>query len=214
MISPKILIATGNKGKFREISNLLKNTSVTLISLSDYNILEPIENGNSFSENSLIKAKYYAKKTNLVSLSDDSGLAIKLLNGEPGIHSARWAIDEHTKEKDFKIAFTKILKKLEDKNIDVKNDKIDAYFICSLTIFNPKNNQHHTFEGRVDGFLSFPPIGNNGFGYDPIFIPNDYTKTFGQFEEKIKDKISHRNNAFIGLNKFLESVDFKKFIDV
>ncbi len=208
----KILIATGNKGKLVEISALLKNVGIEAVGAFEYNLEEPVEDGKDFQENSLIKARYYAKKTGLVALADDSGLCVELLDGNPGIYSARWAVDKKTGKKDFNLAFDRIVQELKEKNIDIIRDSVKAHFICNLTIFNPKNNQHHSFEGRVDGNLTFPPKGKNGFGYDPIFISNIFNKTFGEVEYSQKEKISHRAQAFAKLDRFFKSLEFRTFL--
>lgn len=213
MTNPTILIATGNKGKFTEIANLLREININSVGAFDYNLAEPEEDGVDFAQNSLIKARYYAKNTNLISLADDSGLCIDLLDGEPGIHSARWAIDEKTGKKDFNLAFDLIIQKLKEKNIDIQKDQIKAHFICNLTIFNPKNNQYHSFEGRIDGVLAFPPIGENGFGYDPIFIANIFSQTFGEIAESEKEKVSHRAKAFAQFTQFLNSAQSKSLFN-
>lgn len=212
MQNPKILIATGNKGKFAEISSLLNEVNIGSVGAFEYDLEEPEENGADFEENSLIKAKYYSQKTNLISLADDSGLCIDLLDGEPGIYSARWAIDGKTGEKDFNLAFAKIAKELEKKNIDISKDEVKAHFICNLTIFDPKTGKHHSFEGRVDGNLTFPPKGENGFGYDPIFVAGLFDKTFAQIENTQKDKISHRSKAFSQFKDFLNSEKSTEFL--
>ena len=200
---PKILIATGNKGKFKEITELLNSVNIDCVGAFDYDLKEPIEDGQTFEENSLIKAKYYANKTGLVALADDSGLCIEALDGQPGIHSARWAINEKTGQKDFNIAFDKIVKELEKKGINYQKEPVKAYFICNLTLFNPKNNQHQSFEGRVDGILTFPAKGEKGFGYDPIFVSNIFGgKTFGEVEYAQKEKVSHRSHAFLKFQNF------------
>lgn len=197
-IPQEILIATNNPGKFTEIEDLLKQVNIKAIPTFDRNITEPEENGETFADNSLIKAKYYANHTNLFSLADDSGLCVEGLNGEPGIYSARWAIDEKTGEKSFSSAFDKIYEALRKNGVDPeKNPK--AYFICNLTLFDPKTNFSISFEGRVDGTLSFDKKGNKGFGYDPIFIKNGMSKTFAQIDAKTKDQISHRGDAFLKL---------------
>ena len=195
----KILIATNNKGKVTEIADLLTPFGIETISAIDYNLEEPEENGKSFEENSIIKAKYYSSKTGEIALADDSGLCIDLLNGEPGIHSARWAIDQNGKKdfaKNFALAFEKIKEALIKKGADINLDKINAHFICNLSLYNPKTNEINSFEGKVSGHLTFPARGHKGFGYDPIFIPNGYDKTFGEMDYKDKEKISHRTRAF------------------
>ncbi len=191
----KILIASGNKGKLKEIAQLLKEIEIKAISAADFNLEEPEETGNSFAENAFIKAKYYGDKTGLVALADDSGLCIDLLDGQPGIHSARLALDENGK-KNFDLAFQRIEQQLIAKNIDLQTQIIKAHFICNLTLYFPKTKQTQSFGGRVDGKLTFPPRGTNGFGFDPIFIADGFEKTFGEMLPKDKDKISHRSKAF------------------
>ncbi len=204
----KILIASNNQGKIKEISSLLQEVNIQGIapkSLPEFNnFKEPPETGVTFAENSFIKAKFYGQKSGLTSLADDSGICIVDLDNSPGIHSARFALNEDN-EKDFNGAFQKIFWKLQEKNISLAS-KPKAYFICNLTIYDPKNDFHQSFEGRVDGYLT-SPIGEKGFGYDPIFIKNSMDKTFGQIEPCIKDKISHRGDAF---NKFLNWLKSEK----
>ncbi len=197
----KILIASGNKGKLVEITELLQTVNIQAISAADFNLEEPEETGISFEENSIIKAKYYGDKTGLISLADDSGLCIDLLDGKPGIHSARLAIDDNG-NKNFDLAFQRIEQELIAKNVNLKSQIIHAHFICNLTLYFPKTKKTKSFEGRVDGKLTFPPKGNNGFGFDPIFIANGFDKTFGEMLAQDKDKISHRSKAF---EKFIAS---------
>ncbi len=197
----KILIASNNPGKIAEITSLLKNLNIEAISPLDFNLQEPIEDGNSFEENALIKAKFYAQKTNLVALADDSGLCINELDNKPGIYSARYAIDENGK-KNFPLAFEKIF--LELKNRGIYPDKIpNAFFICALCLYDPKTKFSKNFMGRVDGKISYQALGNNGFGYDPIFIKNGMTQTFGEILPSQKEQISHRNLAFQNFKNWL-----------
>lgn len=201
----KILIATGNKGKFTEIAALLKEINIESVGIWDFDgLYEPEETGTTFAQNSLIKAKYYAKQTGLVALADDSGICIDDLDGKPGIYSARYAINEATNQTDFPHTFKKIFDELESKGIS-KDSKPKAHFICNLTIFDPENDFFIDFEGRVDGHLIYPPKGELGFGYDPIFIKDGLTKTFGEIERFEKDKISHRGNAFKKLVTYLNN---------
>ena len=188
--SSRLLIASGNAGKILEISALLKPLGIKPIPASQFNFPEPEENGKTFAENSLIKAKFYGEQTKIVALADDSGLCIEAMNGEPGIHSARFA------QKNFPEAFEKISKKIKE------NPR--AYFVCNLTIFDPEKNFSISFEGRVDGSLIFPPRGNKGFGYDPIFIKDGMTQTFGEIDPQEKDQISHRGEAFKKLINWLK----------
>jgi XTP/dITP diphosphohydrolase len=199
----KLLIATNNKGKFLEISSLLKPLKIEAVSTADFNLDEPEETGETFEENSLIKAKYYASKTGLIALADDSGLCVEALDGNPGIHSARFAIDEKTGEKNFPLAFEKIFFELQEIGITIEK-KPKAYFICNLALFDPATNFSIAFEGRVDGHLIFPARGEKGFGYDPIFIKKGMKKTFGEIEASEKDKISHRGCAFTKFVTWLE----------
>ena len=140
---------------------------------------------------------YCAEKSKLISLSDDSGLEISTLNKAPGIYSARWA----GKKKDFKLAIKKVYSKLKKKK--KLNKKNKARFYCSLAIAFP-NGKYKTFSGTVNGKISKEPKGNNGFGYDPIFIPNGYKKTFGEMKANLKDKISHRYKAFNKIKRYFK----------
>jgi XTP/dITP diphosphohydrolase len=183
-----LLIATNNKGKLLEIKKLLPK-HITFYGPKDFNLTEPVENEKTFEGNAVIKARYCAEKSKLISLSDDSGLEISTLNGNPGVYSARWA----GKNKDFKLAIKKVYSKLKKKK--KLNKKNKARFYCSLAIAYP-NGVYKTFSGTVNGKISQEPKGYNGFGYDPIFIPNGYKKTFGEMKAELKDKISHRYRAF------------------
>jgi XTP/dITP diphosphohydrolase len=198
LLPKKILIATGNKGKFHEISDLLQQINIEAIPSFQFNIEEPQETEETFAANSLLKAKYYAKKTTLFSLADDSGLCVEAMNGAPGIHSARFALDENG-EKNFPLAFEKIAKNITNNH--------RAYFICNLALFDPQTNFSINFEGRIDGELTFPARGNQGFGYDSIFIKNGMGKTFGEISTAEKDQISHRAEAFKKLLNWLNSGD-------
>ncbi len=185
----KILIGTRNNGKFKEISDLLPK-KITKISPISLDIESPPEYGKSFKENSEIKAEYFCKKSKLITLSDDSGLAVDCLNGAPGIFSSRWA----DKYGSFDNAMTEILKMVKDKK---KNTK--AQFICSLTIKWPEGKKISEF-GMINGNIS-EKKGKNGFGYDPIFIPNGHSKTFAEMNYKEKLLIDHRYIAYKKLEK-------------
>ena len=191
----QILIGSNNKGKVREIQQLLPKT-IKIISVKDFKIKSPKENGKSFLENSLIKAKYFSKKTQEISLADDSGLEIDILGRSPGIYSARWA----GPKSDFKKAIKKVYRELKKVNINY-NNKITCRFICALTIYWP-NKKYFQSQGIIEGSISDKPKGNNGFGYDPIFIPNGYKITFGQMLFSKKSKMDHRYRAFKKIKKF------------
>ena len=184
-IDKKIVIASNNDGKIIELKEILKIFNLKILSNKSFNISEPLEDGNSFKENAYIKAFNTASKTNLVSLSDDSGISFKALNGRPGIYSARYA----GKKKNFDLAMKKLNEELK-----FKTDK-SCKFICALSLCWP-DGYNITVQGEIYGEFSWPPIGQNGFGYDPIFYYPDLKKTFGELDPSLKHAISHRNLAF------------------
>ena len=192
----KILIGTNNKGKLKEIRDLLPKNIKTL-SISEFKIKSPRENGKTFEENSLIKSRYFSKKTNLICLADDSGLEIDILNKKPGIYSARWG----GRNSNFKKAIKKVYREINKKDKNWKNKKIKARFICGLSI-SYLNKKISCVIGRVEGHISPKPKGNNGFGYDPIFIPKNKNKTFGEMKTSQKYKLDHRYKAFKKIKKF------------
>ena len=191
----EIIIGTNNKGKYREIYDLLPN-EVKKYSPQEFNILTPEETGESFEENSIIKASYFSKKTNLICLSDDSGLEIDLLGGEPGVYSGRWA----GRNSNFDLAIKKIYEKMGSIKKDWKNYNT-ARFICSLTLFWPNGNNYSS-TGIIEGKISDTKKGKNGFGYDPIFIPNKEKQTFGEMTNKQKISVDHRFKAFSKIKNF------------
>ena len=192
----KLLIGTNNKGKLREIKSLLPK-SIKIYSTSVFNLKSPVENGDTFKENSLIKSKYFSKKTGLFCLADDSGLEVDFLNKNPGIYSARWAGSQG----DFGKAIKKVYRELNKKDKNWKNKKIKARFICALTIYWP-GGKIFSSSGKIEGYISGKKKGSNGFGYDPIFIPNKKKITFAQMLPKEKFKIDHRSKAFNKIKKF------------
>jgi len=194
----EIIIGTNNEGKYREICALLPK-DIKKHSPKEFDILEPEENGTSFEENSLIKASYFSKKTNLICLSDDSGLEVDLLNGAPGIYSARWG----GIKKDFDLAIQKVIEEM--KNVE-KNwvNKSEAQFICSLSLFFP-GGKNYSSKGIVKGKISANKKGDKGFGYDPIFIPEGFTKTFGEMDPKLKMSIDHRYKAYLKIKNLFTS---------
>ena len=192
----EIVIGSNNEGRIKEIKDLLpKYYKIT--SPKDYGLKSPRENGKTFLKNSLIKAKYFSKKTGKICIADDSGLEVKLLNNQPGIYSARWA----GKKNNFDLAISKIYKKLSayDKNWKLK--KIKARFICALTVYGLKKKPIQSI-GIIDGKISKKKLGKNGFGYDPIFIPENRRLTFGQISPKLKFRNDHRSKAFKKIKKF------------
>ena len=192
----KILIGTNNQGKLREITNLLPK-NIKVFSTKDFNLKSPRETGKTFKSNALIKAKYFSKKTNLICLSDDSGLEIDLLKKKPGIYSARWG----GKSGDFNKAMRRVYKELDKKDKEWKTKKISARFICALVIYWPNKKKVYSI-GNVSGKISKIKKGKNGFGYDPIFIPNGHKRTFAEMSKIYKYKIDHRAKAFNKIKRF------------
>ncbi|MDP9960970.1 RdgB/HAM1 family non-canonical purine NTP pyrophosphatase [Chryseobacterium lathyri] len=190
----ELLVATHNEHKKEEIQQILEN-SFTVKSLTDYNIHEEIvEDGDSFNANALIKAKYSFEKTGIPSLGDDSGLAVEALDGRPGIFSARYAGDH-----DFAKNIEKVLSELEGQ----ENRK--AYFITVLCYYDENGARY--FEGRVHGNLLTENKGHKGFGYDPVFVPEGYDRTFAEMNPEDKNRISHRKQA---LDLFLDFLKVKE----
>ena len=193
----KLLIGTNNKGKYKEIKDLLPKYIKTH-STSEFKLKSPREDGSTFEENSIIKSKHFSKKTRLICLADDSGLEIDILNKSPGIYSARWG----GKKGDFKKAINRVYKELSKKDKNWKYKKVKARFICALSICY-LDKKIASVLGKIEGFISTKPKGKNGFGYDPIFIPKNRRKTFGEMSSLQKYKIDHRFAAFKKIRKFL-----------
>ncbi len=182
----RLVAATHNPGKARELAALM-NGRFEVVAASDLGLGEPDEPETTFAGNALIKARAAAEASGLVALADDSGLSVAALEGAPGVHSARWA----GPEKDFAAAIAKVEERLNERAAD----DLAAWFTCALAVAWP-GGPAVLVEGRVDGVLSFPPRGANGFGYDPIFVANGQSLTFGEMAAADKDRISHRALAF------------------
>jgi len=181
----KLILATHNNGKVREIKDLLAPFEIEVVSAGSLGLPEPEETGTTFRANAELKAHAAAKAAQLPALADDSGLCVDALNGAPGIYSARWA----GPNKDFNVAMKRVEQKLNGKK------KVLAQFVCALALAWP-DGSCETFEGILDGTLTFPPRGTRGFGYDPIFIPVGHSITFGEMEPEEKHEMSHRAKAF------------------
>ena len=192
----EIIIGSNNRGKIKEIADLLPKT-YKFFTPNNFGLSSPKENGNSFVQNSLIKAKYYSKKSGKICIADDSGLEIDILNKAPGIYSARWG----GKKNNFNVAINKVFKELSKKNKGWKNKKIVARFVCALTIYGLRKKPIKSL-GIVQGIISTEKKGKNGFGYDPIFIPKGKKITFAQMKPSLKYKIDHRIKAFKKIRKF------------
>ena len=193
----QLLIGTNNSGKLTEIRDLLPKYIKTF-STHDFKLKSPKENGKTFEQNSLIKSKYFSKRTGLICLADDSGLEIDILKKKPGIYSARWG----GKSGDFKKAIKKVYIELRKKKVNWKKDKIRARFVCALSLSN-LNKKIVCVIGKVEGTISSKPKGLNGFGYDPIFIPLKKNETFAEMKPSKKYKLDHRYKAFKKIKKFL-----------
>ena len=174
----QIFIGSNNKGKLKEIANLLPK-SLKIYSNLDYKIPSPKETGTTFEQNSLLKAKYFSKKTKKICLSDDSGIEIDILDKAPGVYSADWS----GKKRNFNQAIKKVYREISKKDKDWKKKKIKARFICALTIFWP-NGKFIIRSGKIEGRISNLKRGKNGFGYDPIFIPHGKRQTFGEMDQQ------------------------------
>lgn len=192
----KLLLASHNKGKVEELRALLAPLGIQVISAKEAGIDEPEETGTTFAENAQLKAEHAAAQSGLPALADDSGLVIPALGGAPGIYSARWA----GPDKDFTAAFARIRSELDARGA---TSLPEAHFSCALCLYIPGESAH-LFEGKADGTLTFPPRGDRGFGYDPVFIPAGYDITFGEMAEAEKNRISHRAEAFSQLKAFLQ----------
>lgn len=189
----RIVIASHNAGKVREIAELLNPLGLAVVSAGELALEEPEETGDSFAANAELKARFVADASGLPALSDDSGLVVPALDGAPGIHSARWA----GPERHFGLAMEKVEQALVG-----KSDR-SAYFVCALCLAFPRGSAE-VFEGRIDGTLVWPPRGDKGFGYDPVFCPEGHDITFGEMEPADKHAMSHRARAFAKLLAHLD----------
>ncbi|WP_112664388.1 RdgB/HAM1 family non-canonical purine NTP pyrophosphatase [Microvirga flavescens] len=202
-LTGKVVIATHNAGKLREMQELLAPFGVEAVSAGELGLPEPDETGFMFSENAAIKAHAAAKATGLPALSDDSGLCVDALDGAPGLFTANWA----GPNKDFPAAMARVEKELQKRGVDANGNR-RAHFTSALVIAWPDGHEE-LFEGRVFGEVVWPPRGNQGFGYDPLFQPDGFAKTFGEISSEEKHGIdwsqseptalSHRARAFLSL---------------
>ena len=192
----KLLIASKNQGKIREFKQLLADLPITLRSAAEFEeIPEPEETGETFADNAILKARYYAEKTGLISLADDSGLAVDALNGAPGVFSARYVGADATNA----AKIDRLLSELDE----IAIEKRTARFICAMAIANQSGEILNLAEGVCEGKIAFQPSGTNGFGYDPIFVPDGFSESFGNISNEIKHKISHRGQATEKIIEFL-----------
>lgn len=183
----KLVIASHNQGKVREIAALLEGRGLDVVSAGELDLPEPEETGTTFVMNAELKARAAADLSGLPALADDSGLCVDALGGDPGIFSARWGGEN----KDFGHA----MRLVEDKLAALPDAPRTAHFVCALALAWPDGHVEW-FEGRVDGTLVWPPRGDKGHGYDPVFRPDGHDVTFGEMDEPAKNAISHRGDAF------------------
>jgi XTP/dITP diphosphohydrolase len=200
-IGDRLVIATHNSGKLREITALMEPLGIACVGAGELGLPEPEEIGVTFADNADLKARSAADLSGLPALADDSGLCVDALHGRPGVVSARWAEDS-SGNRDWMRAMERVWTELEAAGADAGHD---AHFACALAIAWPNDGQAETFEGRVDGTLVWPPRGDRGFGYDPMFVPVGFDQTFGELEPDLKHRISHRANAFAKLVEALRS---------
>ncbi len=191
-IGDKLVIATHNPGKLREIAALVAPLGINCVGAEELDLPEPEEIGVTFADNADLKAREAADLSGLPALADDSGLCVDALHGRPGIFSARWAEDE-AGIRDWMRAMERVWREVEAAGPEAGHD---AHFACALAIAWPNDGQTETFDGRVDGKLVWPPRGERGFGYDPMFVPVGHDETFGEIEPNLKHQISHRADAF------------------
>lgn len=192
-LGKKLVVATHNPGKLVEINELVEPIGFEAISASSLNLPEPDETGLSFAENAILKARAAAEASKLPALSDDSGLCVDALGGAPGIYSARWAGSDKN--------FSTAMQRVHDELGDTKDTR--AHFVCALCLASPIG-EYKVFEGRVDGQITWPPRGDKGFGYDPIFQPDGHEITFGEMDPLAKHAMSHRAKAFLKLLEYLK----------
>jgi XTP/dITP diphosphohydrolase len=196
-LTGKVVIATHNSGKLAELRDLLAPSGIEALSASELSLPEPEETGSTFAENARIKARAATQATGLPAFADDSGLSVEALNGEPGIYSARWAGEDKN--------FARAMQIIEEKLRTLKTTDRRAQFVAALCLSWPDGHLEE-FEGRVNGTLVWPPSGTQGFGYDPMFLPDGFDRTFGEMSADEKHGLpprgkglSHRARAFVQL---------------
>jgi XTP/dITP diphosphohydrolase len=199
-IGPKLVIATHNAGKLREIRALVAPFGIECVGAAELDLPEPEETGVTFVDNAELKARASADLTGMPALADDSGLSVDALAGEPGIHSARWAEDGEG-ERDFGLAMERVWQKVEAAGPDAGHD---AHFTCVLSLAWP-DGEIESFEGKVHGTLVWPPRGDDGFGYDAMFVAAGMERTFGEIDPAEKHAVSHRAIAFAKLTAALKA---------
>jgi XTP/dITP diphosphohydrolase len=195
--SGRVVVASHNEGKVRELRVLLEPYGLELVSAKELDLPEPEETGTTFFFNAELKAMSAADLSGLPAIADDSGICVEALNGEPGVFTANWA--ETSEGRDWMLAMSRVQERLEALGPGTSRA---AYFACVLCVAWPDGHVE-SFEGRAEGALIWPPRGERGFGYDPVFVPQGYDQTFGEMDPEEKHRISHRAAAFAKLNAAL-----------
>jgi XTP/dITP diphosphohydrolase len=190
-----LLIATSNKSKLREVKSYLNPLEISLKDLNDFPMLvQPVEDGKTFPDNAIIKAQFYSSRTKLWALADDSGLEVDALGGRPGVLSARYAGDRATDEERIALLLCELK--------FIPETERTARFVCALAFCSPNEKLVKLTIGKCEGRIAFEPRGTNGFGYDPIFIPQGFDKTFGELPSDVKQNFSHRGKALYEFAQF------------
>lgn len=194
-----LLVATSNSGKLREIRTLLGNLPVTLLSFADFPNIEAVaETGSTFAENATLKASGYARQAHVPTLADDSGLSVDALNGAPGVHSARYLGEQAS----YADRIRALLIELEDAGKDTRT----ARFICALAVAAANGSIIYRTQAICEGRIADAPVGDGGFGYDPIFLPDGFNQTFGELPADVKNRISHRGRALAEAHQYIASL--------
>lgn len=191
----KLILATHNPGKIQELQGLLEPLGITILSSKDFDWIEPIEDGVTFEDNALIKARAVYDATGIPALADDSGLCVECLDGRPGVHSADWS----GPQKDAKLAIARLEKEVGD------SPNLSAKFVTVLA-FQKDDGAPLFFKGECEGTLTFPPRGDHNFGFDPVFIPKGETRTFAEMTKAEKSQLSHRGKALKSFLEYLQNV--------
>lgn len=197
MLIEKLVLATFNHGKVREITEFLSGIPLKVLGLNDFQEIRVVEeSGSTFAENAILKARGYAGQTGIATLADDSGLEVDALGGRPGVYSARYAGESATDEE----RYQRLLEELSG----IPSNLRTARFVCSMAMVDESGQVLTETSGVCEGRIGIMPFGSNGFGYDPVFVPDGFDRTFGQLADEVKSSISHRARAFVGISEYLK----------
>lgn len=202
---PSLLLGTRNPGKVREIQIILGEVPWRIRSLQEFQDIDvPAETGNTYADNAIIKAQFYARATGICALADDSGLEVEALGGAPGVFSARYA-GAGASDADRRTLLLSELAEVFSQTADIRDEQRKARFVCVVAIATPDGTVLNTAEGTCDGKIIFEPRGEGGFGYDPLFVPDGFEQTFAELPDTIKNQLSHRARALLKTREFLLS---------